>query len=92
MDHLVIDEAAMMPATDLATVLGWAIDNDVTVTLACSGSGDCPHQAAHESATAADLGEVHTDRGACPPGPPGGVVAVAGDGPAHLEGVRCRGR
>ncbi len=33
MDHLVIDEASMIPATDMATVLEWATDNDVTVTL-----------------------------------------------------------
>jgi conjugative relaxase-like TrwC/TraI family protein len=33
MDHLVIDEASMIPATDLATVLDWAAKRDVTVTL-----------------------------------------------------------
>jgi ATP-dependent exoDNAse (exonuclease V) alpha subunit len=33
MDHLVIDEASMIPATDLATVLDWAAIRDVTVTL-----------------------------------------------------------
>jgi len=33
MDHLVIDEASMIPATDLADVLGWAARRDVTVTL-----------------------------------------------------------
>jgi conjugative relaxase-like TrwC/TraI family protein len=33
MDHLVIDEASMIPATDMATVLGWAEENDITVTL-----------------------------------------------------------
>ncbi|MDO8731932.1 MAG: AAA family ATPase [Actinomycetota bacterium] len=33
MDHLVIDEASMIPATDMATVLEWAADNDITVTL-----------------------------------------------------------
>ena len=33
MDHLVIDEASMIPATDLATVLEWTGANDITVTL-----------------------------------------------------------
>lgn len=33
MDHLVIDEASMIPATDMATVLEWAAGHDVTVTL-----------------------------------------------------------
>ena len=33
MDHLVIDEASMIPATDMATVLEWAADNAITVTL-----------------------------------------------------------
>lgn len=33
MDHLVIDEASMIPATDLATILEWASAQDVTVTL-----------------------------------------------------------
>jgi hypothetical protein len=33
MDHLVIDEASMIPATDLAKVLDWAAIRDVTVTL-----------------------------------------------------------
>lgn len=33
MDHLVIDEASMIPATDLAEVLTWAAEHDVTVTL-----------------------------------------------------------
>jgi conjugative relaxase-like TrwC/TraI family protein len=33
MDHLVIDEASMIPATDLATVLEWTAANDITVTL-----------------------------------------------------------
>ena len=33
MDHLVIDEASMIPATDMATVLEWAANNDITVTL-----------------------------------------------------------
>ena len=33
MDHLVIDEASMIPATDLAKVLDWAAMRDVTVTL-----------------------------------------------------------
>ena len=33
MDHLVIDEASMIPATDLADVLDWAAKRDVTVTL-----------------------------------------------------------
>jgi len=33
MDHLVIDEASMLPATDMTTVLEWAKDNGITVTL-----------------------------------------------------------
>lgn len=33
MDHLVIDEASMIPATDLAEVLDWATRRGVTVTL-----------------------------------------------------------
>jgi len=33
MDHLVVDEASMIPATDMATILEWAEQNDVTVTL-----------------------------------------------------------
>jgi hypothetical protein len=33
MDHLVIDEASMIPATDLAEVLDWAAIRNVTVTL-----------------------------------------------------------
>lgn len=33
MDHLVIDEASMIAATDMATVLEWAEQNGVTVTL-----------------------------------------------------------
>jgi conjugative relaxase-like TrwC/TraI family protein len=33
MDHLVIDEASMIPATDLAKVLDWAAMRNVTVTL-----------------------------------------------------------
>lgn len=33
MDHLVIDEASMIPATDLATVLEWTATKDITVTL-----------------------------------------------------------
>lgn len=33
MDHLVIDEASMIPATDLAEVLDWAARRGVTVTL-----------------------------------------------------------
>lgn len=33
MDHLVIDEASMIPATDLATVLEWTETQDITVTL-----------------------------------------------------------
>lgn len=33
MDHLVIDEASMIPAADLATVLDWTRDRDITVTL-----------------------------------------------------------
>lgn len=33
MDHLVIDEASMIPATDLATVLEWTAERNVTVTL-----------------------------------------------------------
>lgn len=33
MDHLVVDEASMIPATDLATILEWAREQDVTVTL-----------------------------------------------------------
>jgi conjugative relaxase-like TrwC/TraI family protein len=33
MDHLVIDEASMIPATDLATVLEWTETHDITVTL-----------------------------------------------------------
>lgn len=33
MDHLVIDEASMIAATDLATVLEWTRDQGITVTL-----------------------------------------------------------
>ena len=33
MDHLVIDEASMIPATDLATVLEWTAEGGTTVTL-----------------------------------------------------------
>lgn len=33
MDHLVIDEASMIPATDLAEVLDWAARRNVAVTL-----------------------------------------------------------
>jgi conjugative relaxase-like TrwC/TraI family protein len=33
MDHLVIDEASMIPATDLATVLEWTAERGTTVTL-----------------------------------------------------------
>lgn len=33
MDHLIIDEASMIPATDLATVLEWAATHGTTVTL-----------------------------------------------------------
>lgn len=33
MDHLVIDEASMIDAPALATVLNWATTNDVTVTM-----------------------------------------------------------
>jgi conjugative relaxase-like TrwC/TraI family protein len=33
MDHLVIDEASMIPATDLATVLEWTAIHNITVTL-----------------------------------------------------------
>jgi ATP-dependent exoDNAse (exonuclease V) alpha subunit len=33
MDHLVIDEASMIPATDLAEILDWATRRGVTVTL-----------------------------------------------------------
>ncbi len=33
MDHLVIDEASMIGAKDLATVLEWTADHDITVTL-----------------------------------------------------------
>ena len=32
-DHLVIDEASMIPATDMATVLEWAAGDGITVTL-----------------------------------------------------------
>ena len=32
-DHLVIDEASMLPATDMATVMEWAAERDITVTL-----------------------------------------------------------
>ena len=33
MDHLVIDEASMIPATDLATILEWTETHHITVTL-----------------------------------------------------------
>ena len=33
MDHLIIDEASMIPATDLATVLDWSAERGTTVTL-----------------------------------------------------------
>jgi len=33
MDHLVIDEASMIPATDMATILEWTADQHITVTL-----------------------------------------------------------
>lgn len=33
MDHLVIDEASMIPATDMATVLEWTAQKAITVTL-----------------------------------------------------------
>jgi len=33
MDHLVVDEASMIPATDLATVLEWTAEHGTTVTL-----------------------------------------------------------
>ena len=33
MDHLIIDEASMIPATDLATVLDWSAERRTTVTL-----------------------------------------------------------
>lgn len=33
MDHLVIDEASMIGAKDLATVLEWTAEHDITVTL-----------------------------------------------------------
>lgn len=33
MDHLVVDEASMIPATDMATILEWAEQHQVTVTL-----------------------------------------------------------
>lgn len=32
-DHLVIDEASMLPATDMAAILEWAAERDITVTL-----------------------------------------------------------
>jgi ATP-dependent exoDNAse (exonuclease V) alpha subunit len=33
MDHLIVDEASMLPATDMARLLMWAIDTGVGVTL-----------------------------------------------------------
>lgn len=56
MDHLVIDEASMIGAKDLATVLEWTAEHDITVTMI----GD-PQQLQSVDASG-PFGRLHTAR------------------------------